>query len=495
VDDRVWQVTAAVAVVIAVGGATIPTLAQKEGGDAQPIVLRLATLESPGSDWHDVVGEMGADVAAATGESLTMEIVEDLVPVDAERPEQWVVNELSEGRADLALVPSRGWLGAGVTSLRALQAPFLITDLALAEAVSTSDLADRMLADMRSAGFVGLAMWPDDLRHPIAYDQCAGGPFLQPADMTGLHVRSVPSDDSYALLEAFGAVPVYESFGTGACSVAGHETGLRIDPSPPDATATANVTFFPRMFILAADAQALEALDGHQLSAIRDAAIRARDRALSRLIPEPVAAMTWCETFGQRIVYASAADLEAWHQAAAPVTARLREDPAVAREIDEIRALAVRVGTSPPAPTCRPTDWSLPDQAASPAPVSPGWASGMWPSGVYRMELTREQALSAPVPDLLGMVGANTLTLDGDTFRIDLGTPDADAADCHGAATLAGDIVHTEWVSTAMCGGWADFRWRLVGDDLHLDLVDSNFPEVDSVWFESNPWILIDRTP
>jgi TRAP-type C4-dicarboxylate transport system substrate-binding protein len=494
VDDRIWQLTAVAAVAIAVGGAPISALAQKEGGDAPPISLRLATLETPGSAWHEVMVEMAADISTATHDSLTIEVIEDFVPPDAALPEQSVVNELSGGRADLALVPSRGWLDAGVSSLRALQTPFLITSLEQAEAVATSDLAERMLSDMSSAGLLGLAMWPDDLRHPVAYDECASGPFLRPSDMAGMRVRSVPSADSYALLRAFDAIPVYESYGMDSCELAGHEAGLHVDLSPPDATATGNVTFFPRMFVLAADVRTLERLDGAQLAALREAAAHARDRALLRVVPESALATTWCETYRQRIVHATAADLDAWHEAAAPVVARLREDPAAARDIDEIRAMAERVGESPPAAACQPTDRNVPDPIGSHPPGSPGWTAGMWPPGVYRMELTREQALSAPVPDLLAMVGANTLTLDGNTFRIDLGTPDPDAADCHGTVTLVGDVIHTEWVSTALCGGWADLRWRLIDDDLHLDLVDSNFPEVDAVWFESNPWVLIDRT-
>jgi hypothetical protein len=61
-----------------------------------------------------------------------------------------------------------------------------------------------------------------------------------------------------------------------------------------------------------------------------------------------------------------------------------------------------------------------------------------------------------------------------------------------GTAESRGDLVHTEWATTPRCGGWADYRWRLDDDRMIIDLVDSNAPAVDAVWFETNPWVRID---
>ena len=66
------------------------------------------------------------------------------------------------------LAASRAFDSQSITSFQALQAPFLITDDALAEAVAASDIGTRMLESLSSAGMVGLTLWPEDLRHPFS---------------------------------------------------------------------------------------------------------------------------------------------------------------------------------------------------------------------------------------------------------------------------------------------------------------------------------------
>ena len=83
---------------------------------------------------------------------------------------------------DLAVVPVRTWSDAGVTSLQALQAPFLIDNDALLTAVTGDDaLVQPLLDGMQEQGLVGLAVWPEGLRHPLAFEQ-NGAPLLSPDD-------------------------------------------------------------------------------------------------------------------------------------------------------------------------------------------------------------------------------------------------------------------------------------------------------------------------
>ena len=64
------------------------------------------------------------------------------------------------GRADLAMAPSRAWDEFGVLSLRALQAPLLIDSYALQERVLRSSLAARMLDELRKLNLAGIGILP-----------------------------------------------------------------------------------------------------------------------------------------------------------------------------------------------------------------------------------------------------------------------------------------------------------------------------------------------
>jgi len=57
-------------------------------------------------------------------------------PESGEQIEQVVAQRIVDGDFDLGMVAGRAWNPVGVTSLQALQAPFLITDDNLATAVA-----------------------------------------------------------------------------------------------------------------------------------------------------------------------------------------------------------------------------------------------------------------------------------------------------------------------------------------------------------------------
>ena len=113
------------------------------------------------------------------------------------------------GRFELGWIGSRAWDRLGVTSFQALQAPFLVTSYALLDRITTGPLAARMLAGLDGHGFVGLALVPDRLRHPIGVEH----PLRSPAEFAGARVRVIPSRATDALMRALGAMPVHVSNG------------------------------------------------------------------------------------------------------------------------------------------------------------------------------------------------------------------------------------------------------------------------------------------
>src|SRR5205823_2111962 len=102
--------------------------------------------------------------------------------------EQGVLQSVIDGKADLGLAASRSWDPQVFPSLQVLQAPFLITDDALAGAVVTSKVATHILDSLSAGGVVGLTLWPEDLRHPFSLD--AAHPLLAPGDFAGLAIRT-----------------------------------------------------------------------------------------------------------------------------------------------------------------------------------------------------------------------------------------------------------------------------------------------------------------
>ena len=113
---------------------------------------------------------------------------------------------MRSGKLDAGLIATRAFDVEGVTSLRALQAPFLIDGQALLDRVVTSPLASEMLAGMRPFGVTGLALLPSDLVHPFGF----GRALLAPADFTGARVRVPISAVSYSLCDAPGQARLSE---------------------------------------------------------------------------------------------------------------------------------------------------------------------------------------------------------------------------------------------------------------------------------------------
>ena len=117
--------------------------------------------------------------------------------------DQVVARQVVNGPLDMGMIPSRAWDTEKVTSLRALQAPFLVNTDALLKQVVTADMAVEMLAGLDRAGVTGLALVPESTRQIFAF----GKPLLSPADLKGKTIRVPRSDTSYALFRALGATP------------------------------------------------------------------------------------------------------------------------------------------------------------------------------------------------------------------------------------------------------------------------------------------------
>lgn len=177
----------------------------------EPVTLCLAVADEQGRPSEPYVLEFIQQVETLSGGNITIEPVWDAGSETFAGFETGVVQLVNKGEYELGLAGARAWDTESYTNFQVLQAPFLITNDALAEAVATSDVATQLLASLSSVGFVGLTLWPEDLRHPFSL--MPDKPLLAPEDFAGLNIRATPSFVTYMLMDTLRAVPMLDDSG------------------------------------------------------------------------------------------------------------------------------------------------------------------------------------------------------------------------------------------------------------------------------------------
>ena len=280
-----WRIaTMGVALTLALAGcdATPDASADKAGGPSS-VTLRLGTTDQQGRPDTPTVEFFARQVAELSKGSARVEVTWDAAD-GATDGEQAIVKKVKSGDLDLGWIGSRAWDTQGVTSLQALQAPFLITDNELLAAVATSPLASQMLAGLKSAGVEGLGLYPDQFRHPVGFRK----PLASVRDFKGARIRVLTSNASDALIRTLGAEPVHlngdayqQAIHDG--TLTGVEASLGLAPALGGSILTGNLTFYPRVDTLFAGQQALSKLDAAQKNALQTAARRTLEHVVKDL--------------------------------------------------------------------------------------------------------------------------------------------------------------------------------------------------------------------
>jgi TRAP-type C4-dicarboxylate transport system substrate-binding protein len=381
-----WTVVVMAALVLVVASCTGSEegTPAKAGGAGEPRVLTMGTDDFPDRAAAEQVEEFARRVEELSDGELRIEPVWRAGDGDEEW-DQVVARKVVGGQLDLGNVPSRAWDTEGVTSLRALNAPFLITTDDLLDAVVTSDLADEMLAGLDEVGVVGLALVPEGLRHPFGFAQ----PLLGPEDYRDGHVRAPHSATTEAMFEAFGATTTGTD--TDVTAQVGMESAYAFDVQGP---ATGNVTFFPKVGTLVVNGEVFERMSERQQQVLAEAAAQVRDWAIETRPSDVEAAAGFCED-GGTIVHASDTELAALVAAAGPLYAELEADPQTKTQIDAIRTLQQGLGTAATAPepcgdqlVADPGEHDEPEAGADNSAIN----------GIYRWEFTREELEAAGEP-------------------------------------------------------------------------------------------------
>jgi TRAP-type C4-dicarboxylate transport system substrate-binding protein len=440
----------------------------------KPITLHLAVSDAQDRPSEPYAQEFVDQVNTLSKGNITIVPVWDAAIDMTPCCEQGVVKLVKDGQYELGLAPSRAWDTEGVTSFQALQAPFLITDSALAEAVAAGDIGKQMLDGLSAAGMTGLALWPEDLRHP--FSNVPGKSILSPDDLKGLAVRTPSSEVGWALMKALGGKPFFDNETKGFPV---SESGLSQVVSSAFPTVTGNVIFYPKFQTLFANGAAFEKLSEGQRSILRQAAASAQKKAIAEHPKEADTAKAWC-TNGGTIVMASQEQLAAFETAARPVFDEIEKDPLNAKLIADIRELKANTKPAPGAEACQPT--------AS----SETWSTGLPPNGKWTVNLTADDVTRMGVTqsDVKDWVGVNTWTFQDDKAQIDYKGPGGDYT-CQANMEFVDDVARLTYYSGDACQNQGeDIQWRLDADGLHLHMVNAhneNFINIRAM-YEAKPW-------
>ena len=441
----------------------------------KPITLHLAVSDTQGRASEPYVLEFVDQVNTLSKGNITVVPVwdagSDVTPPFA----QGVIKIVKDGQYELGLAGAGSWDTVGATSFQALQAPFLITNDALAEAVAASEIGTRMLEGLSSVGITGLGLWPEDLRHPVS--MIPDKPILSPDDLKGSAVRTPPSSVSYMLIKALGGSPFFDDETQDFPAAESGLLNAGFLPRPP--TVTGNVTFFSKFQVLFAVEAAFEKLSEGQRSVVREAAAAAQKKAIAEHPKEADIAKAFCAG-GEKIVMASAEQVAAFEAAAKPVFDEIEKDPLNKELIAKIRDLKANTNPAPGAEACQP--------AAS----TEVWSTGLPPNGAWQVELTAEDVMRMGVPQsgVNDWVGAFTWTFQDGKGQLDYKGPGG-AFVCQANMAFVDDVARLTYYSGDACPDEVDdIQWRLDPDGLHMHLVaiqNSNFIN-NRAMYEAKPW-------
>ncbi|HUP14783.1 MAG TPA: TRAP transporter substrate-binding protein DctP [Acidimicrobiia bacterium] len=456
----------AMAILLVAGCSAGSQESSKAGGSPLPVVLQIGTDDPPGRPGADQIEEFARRVEEATDGTLTIEPVWQAAGTGVDDWDQVVARMVVSGDLDMAMIPARAWDTEGVTTLRALHAPLLITTNEHLHQVVTSDLVDDMLAGLSDVGIKGLALLPEGIRHLFLF----GDPPPSLSDLAGKVVRAPRSETTYAFFTALGATPDdlggddgrYDQ-GVADGSIIGVESSYALAGTfPGGTTAVANVGLFPKVNSLVINARVFEGLSGEHQDALTTAARETASWAVSMLASEAEAAAEYCRNGGRIIIDDSQTGQIV--STAEVVNSTLEEDPATAGLMVEIRALAATAASDSGVAPCEA------ESDSDPVAV----ATGPFPEGVYRTEVTLESLIEAGAdqPTAFNHAGLWTLTFaDGVLTVEDVNAASGNGATDTGVYCIEGGRVDLGIgidVPEPTCGDFWSAAWEVEGDELRF---------------------------
>ena len=435
--------------------------ADKAGGQRvrTPVVLTLVDGENGLS-----VAQPFADAVNRLSKGTVRVVIKSSWRRSDPRYEIGLIRDVQAGKAQLGITATRAFNSVGIDSFQALQAPFLIDNVALEQRVLSSDLQARMLGGLGQAGLVGLVILPGPLRRPLGF----GHALRSLADYHGRTIGIRPSLVSQELFWALGATAVALQRGTqtsGAplSGLDGIESNLATISSGydvPGAILTGNVVFEPRPDAIFMNRAAFDSLSAGQRSVLLRAAAEARTAGV--FAPDPGPLRDLCRR-GMRIVDASSAELAALRRAVRSVYTALDRDPSTKQLITRIMMIRRAAGGSPDSVRCE-----------SPAGTSQSTTRPTRLDGTWQVAFTRSEFIAA------GAAGDEVCCENWGHFTLkfhrgrwsETGTKPGQSLMGSGTYVVTGNTITMDRNDHAYPGSdteiWGPFTWSVYRDTLTL---------------------------
>ena len=375
--------------------------------DGPSLVLTLATSETRQEANAPEIDMFAHEVDVRSAGKIRIDVAWDLTNPQPDGSDQDLARMVADGTYDLGVVPTRAWDVLGVSSLRPINTPFLITSDAAMRAVLAADVRDDLLAGLPAAGVTGIDLWPGQLRRLFGI----GEPILRPADLAGQQIRSPRSQTVGELLESMGATAV-ESADLEQDIQRGMESSFVA--ATYNVVATGNVVFFPRVETLVAHEELRARLSPGQWEVLVDAAAAVRREQPKSFLDDEGGARAFCEQGGE-IVSTSLGEVAAFEDAGRAVREELEKNPDTERLIDAIEAVVSTVPPPDPITACPEDDTGF--EGANDAGAL---------DGIYRSTVTRQELAAAGVTEpeqLRDNTGAFTWTFDDGWWTYHLESP------------------------------------------------------------------------
>jgi TRAP-type C4-dicarboxylate transport system substrate-binding protein len=477
-----------------------PGPAGKSGSSAR-VVLDLAVTEAPGKPAALLADAFAERVDALSHGALAVSVrswqAEPGSHSPVEDAEAGAIAAVRGGAVQLAVVPSDAFEARGVTSLRALQAPFVVATPEVAERATSGAIAELLERGLTAVSLTGLALVPEGMERPFGFLK----PLVTPADFAEVRIRADSSPTTRAVLRALGARPVdIAATGSDTAVYSGFANDVLTVPRagdefPKDAYTAGNVALFPRVDAVVASSGAFVALRPGQRSILRRAAVEARAQLL-RTTSEAAAAAAFCRA-GGTVVQASSSEQRALRAKVGPLLARMRRAPGSGALVARLER--IRVSRESSVGACGPSSVERPPEFDADIPR---WLElGLRPpAGSFRRVFTPAdlRAAGADEDDARNNAGVTTLTFYGAPFslRFVLEWQGASRPPCRGRIEFVHRRTDLHWNPTTPCSGLFAFRPRRAANgDLTLLAFD---PMSEPRWRArayAGTWTRVDCNP
>jgi TRAP-type transport system periplasmic protein len=483
---RTWIVAVLVASSAAAGGCSLGGGSDKAGGErrSDAVVLTLANHEESSLD----LDEFAREVERLSKGSVRIQFRNRWRESDVDY-EPRTIEDVRDGKADLAKVSARAFDVVGVMSLQPYVAPFAVDSYALQREVLHSSLSERMLGGVERLDLVGIALLPGELRKPVGVSR----PLIGPRDYRDATIATRLSELGLRTFRALGATGEAVVPGSDVSSLDGFETditGLQDDYDGAPRTLAANVNLWPRALVIVMNRDAYERLTDDQREALRAAGRAAIDPAVQHIREREREALgIVCRRAEPILRSATRSQLDALGTATSSLRRSLERDPVTRDIVRVIAAMRAEVDAEP-APAC-PRE----DRERTPGGATP--VDGLWRMNTTADDLARIAAPGDVVPENWG---ESTFALVAGRFAFTTENRDA-CVWAYGSYAVKGSLV--EW--TVEDGGGISpndflntpgelyrFRWSRYRDRLTLTPVKGALsPEPMRV----KPWRLVDAEP